>query len=869
MLSKLPSVSAAGSEESELQRVFPRPPPFEADVEAQLQYRRVHAQVFGGSAEPLAIGRWEIQGAIDAGGMGRVYRARDPKLHRDVAIKVMQFVAGGDLERRRDRMLREAQAMAAVRHPNVIQIHDVLEGAEHQVYIVMELIVGRTLSAWLDDERPSWRRIVDVFLAAGEGLAAAHARGIVHRDVKPDNILIDVSGHVKLIDFGLACAPGGAEVSSRQGPLAQTLTHEGAIVGTLGYIAPEQLRGEEVSPRSDQHSFCRALYEALCEARAFVADDAGTLLRELERARPDFSGPRRLPRALRAVILRGLAFAPARRFPDMPALLTALRAARAPRRGRWIVGGLVLALSCGLAIQRSRASDDACRPIAGRARELAAPLATAARRGDVPAWSRLAAAWSEHVGEWYAASARVCHEPEDARARCLGEHGMALSAVADELVRAGPEIFASGDVLLLDLDERLERCASGPLATADPPSQAAMYARGLVVRAWAADLAGRPHEALASAESAREVAAQLSSPGLLAEVELERGRALALLHDVGAREALEGARDAALARGDLRLALDAAIFFCKVAVDLLEDDALAERQTVLFALVERFDSPWRRAQLADARGAMLRFRGELDAAVAAHAEAAALLRGALGGDAIELLRVEFNHASARAEMSEVGLSEVVEIFEGLLVRARRQLGERSPLTISIRREYAFSLEDRGAFPAAEAQIRVALDAARVLYGDDAMDVALLLSQLAQVQLERGAPEAAEAAATEAIARFEALDRVDSTHAVALAVLGDVVLSRGEHERAAAHFDRGAELARANGWDAPIRELSLRYNAADALLAGGRAAEAHRRLSDLEAVITQQGLGDSELGARVHEDLERSAAMLPASSASRR
>ncbi len=284
-------------------------------------------------------GRYEIRERIGEGAMGVVHVAFDPKLHRKLAVKFV--VPRRDNLRARERLLREAQAMARVNHPNVVSIHDVGE-AEGQVFIVMDYVEGGTLAQWLRQAPRPWREVVQMFVQAGRGLAAAHEASLIHRDFKPDNVLVDQAGVAHVTDFGLVLEleesirseiPKPAQrpepfesQGSEGGTLADdTLTQTGAIVGTLAYMAPEQNQGLAADERSDQFSFCVALFEGLYghlpSAGGSQSSPSGDRLR---------SGARRpeVPPRIRAAIGRGLSLAPADRWPSMSALLDELERVR-------------------------------------------------------------------------------------------------------------------------------------------------------------------------------------------------------------------------------------------------------------------------------------------------------------------------------------------------------------------------------------------------------------------------------------------------------------------------------------------------------------------------------------------------------------
>ena len=283
-----------------------------------------------GVPEPMAE-RYRLLEPIGAGAMGVVFSAYDTKLSRKVAIKRLHDrgddVAGKRQERRL-RFLREAQLLASLSHPNVLTVHD-LGTMDGELAVVMELIDGWSLSEWLTTCKPERRQVVEAFLAAGEGLAAAHRLGIIHRDVKPANILVARTGRVLMTDFGLAgllpSSPGRA--AAALGPTLDgnlgSITATGEILGTPAYMAPEQREGRLGDERSDQYAFCASLYEAL-HGQRFVAPAARD-------ARPAPARDRGLRRVDRVLAI-GLDRDASARFAGMEALLTALRAAAAPRR---------------------------------------------------------------------------------------------------------------------------------------------------------------------------------------------------------------------------------------------------------------------------------------------------------------------------------------------------------------------------------------------------------------------------------------------------------------------------------------------------------------------------------------------------------
>jgi predicted Ser/Thr protein kinase len=292
--------------------------------------------------------------------MGVVFLGYDPELDRRVALKLVR--SGRDASQGRARVKQEAQAMAQVSHPNIVHVYEVGESTD-DVFIAMEYVAGVTLSTWQQQGARTARPVAQtlrVYLQAGAGLLAAHQAGLIHRDFKPDNVLVDHNGRAHVLDFGLARALRGPALDltsagirptdAATGASGERLTQEGAIMGTPGYMSPEQVQGAEADARSDQFSFCAALYEALYNQLPYGGETFEEFAAEVMagRLRPPPSAE--LPLLIERAILRGLASDPAARFPSMKELCSAIEEGLSPdseslatrRASRWFAGIVVL-----------------------------------------------------------------------------------------------------------------------------------------------------------------------------------------------------------------------------------------------------------------------------------------------------------------------------------------------------------------------------------------------------------------------------------------------------------------------------------------------------------------------------------------------
>ncbi len=495
------------------------------------------------------VGRYVILYTLGRGGMGVVYAAYDPQLDRKLAIKLMR--PRGRRGRQRGEMLREAQALARLSDPHVVAIHDVGLLGE-RVFVAMDLVDGQTLRRWAQAAPRTPREIVKAYLQAAQGLAAAHRAGIVHRDFKPDNALIDKLGRVQVLDFGLARVHDGERATPAQ---ERDPDEPPRVRGTPMYMAPEQHLGRDSTPACDQFALCVSLFEALFRRVPFAGDDNPAIARAI------ISGPMpEIPRApginaaLRRTILRGLAREPEHRFTSMDALIDALRRANA-RPARLRVAGAATVLAVGTAaavvagglMRREQPCDGAEARLAGAWDDEVAARVDAGLRGSGRAHAGRTAegvraaldAFAAHWREGWrdACEATTLHHEQsaellDLRMSCLDgarERVSALAqtfAVADgetadralQATAALPELAACADA------EALRRREPMP---SDPDRRAQVEAlRVRVAQASALEQAGKPADALAVAEVAARRAHDLGHHPTIAEAELQLGHAL-------------------------------------------------------------------------------------------------------------------------------------------------------------------------------------------------------------------------------------------------------------------------------------------------------------------------------------------------------
>jgi tetratricopeptide (TPR) repeat protein/tRNA A-37 threonylcarbamoyl transferase component Bud32 len=499
------------------------------------------------------VGRYVVLSRLGAGGMGIVYAAYDPELDRKVALKLLRSDVSesesASATGARTRLLREAQALAKLAHPNIVAVHDVGEH-EGSVWLAMEYVDGTTLGSWLEQRRRSWREVVEVMSAAALGLAAAHAAGLVHRDFKPDNVMVATDGRVRVMDLGLArsvekhvgdTSPDVETTQSAANLLLEVrVTQVGAVLGTPAYMSPEQIGGLEVDARTDVFSWCVTLWQALYGERPFsgktLAQLAANVLEGKVQPPPR---ARRVPAWLRRVALRGLAVDPDRRFSSMEALLAAM--ARGRRQGsavKWAAAvGAVAVLAGGLEAQRRyelQQRAQACvadgaaieaswnDEVRGRVRDglLKTHVTYAESTADrvMPYFDAQAEAWREARTEACLDTrvrGRWNEEMLDKSLWCLDERRMALEALAVELGRADETVVRKALTAASQL-EPVQACRDELLLDRRPAPpedrEAVQTLRRTLSQAEALGLAGRHEEGLELLRTALTATDSLESP---------------------------------------------------------------------------------------------------------------------------------------------------------------------------------------------------------------------------------------------------------------------------------------------------------------------------------------------------------------------
>ncbi len=675
-------------------------------------------------APGAVIGRHVVVGRLGAGGMGVVYAAHDPELDRKIALKLV--LPGSDSDGGgRSRLLREAQALARLSHPNVVAVHDVGTHGD-RVWIAMEFVAGHTLSAWAELRPRRTSELVRVLLHAARGVAAAHAAGLVHRDLKPDNMMIGDDGRLRVMDFGLAHGRGHAPASDPSRPaLSQQLTRVGAVQGTPAYMAPEQWEGADTTAAADQFAWSVTAWELLHGERPFAGDTLPALAANVcagNRRRPPPG--RRVPAWLRRIIERGLAVQPAQRWPSMTALIAALERGRtgAGVRKAVVIGLGLTVLVAGAVVQRRWQAERqlaACTTAGAaldelwsegprerlRAALLASGVANAADAAErvLPWIDRHADAWRAASGETCLAALTGRHDADTSdRARwCLDDRRVELAELLQTLDQPGPQVVQEAVPAAAGLRSPTTCLDAGSLrrqpAVPLDERPAVREVQAELSRASARTLAGDHAVALARVTEARLRADALGWQPLIAAARLREG---ALAATTGAYAQAEEALHAA--------------YFTAAGVDAWETAADAANALMLTI-------GYRLARHAEGR------------AWGDHA-ALAIDRA---GDPGRLREAEQLENLAVIDLGAGDLEAARERFERALVLHREALGEEHPVVATTLNRLGATRIQLGDYPGARVLLLQSRAIRERVLGPDHPHLAPVLNNLANVHTSIG------------------------------------------------------------------------------------------------------------------------------------
>ncbi|HWB78796.1 MAG TPA: serine/threonine-protein kinase [Nannocystaceae bacterium] len=721
---------------------------------------QVRAQLFGGEQRPTWIGRYQVLDRLGQGGMGVVYRARDPVLEREVAVKVLHSERAVD-SFARARLVDEARNLARVTAMNVVQLYDAGQSDDDRVFLVMALVRGRDLRRWLREGTRSIAEVVEVFRAAARGLTAIHEAGLVHRDFKPENVLYGDDGIVRVADFGLARlldgedAHASASVQAVIGTLALSQlstppTRSRAMVGTPAYMAPELFEGGGGDVRSDVFAFAVSLFEALYGSRP--TSDAPIDPRKI-----------RGPRELEQVVRRGLAVDPEQRWPSIAAFMTAVVGATTPsrRRRRAALALASIGIVTAIAFVPRDPAPDGCTARAALLEQAWTP----ARRDEVQAQlAEVAGDSTRAVLDGLDARALAYHEAIaatcalrdddgfDARIRCLDRDGQTIASLIDALTRGDPAAAARARDAVDGLP-RPEQCMHAVLGGGADPSVAEEQA---IAAAEASFHVGQYDDAIARAE--RLLASDESrARSVQARALLVRGRARIEQND--ARRGIDdltAAYHLADAEGELDTAIAAADMLAFQVGHGLGDPVEGRRwlraAESLFARgargISRVDL-W----VDDAALDVIEGRPHDAFAKLATAEVVAEVE-APDSRAIVDAYTDAGEVLADLDMAEQGIAH----GERGLRLAIERYGARHPFTLQVRERFAGLHIDAGRIEEARTQLAQVIPDIRAMKVVDRLLLANALLDLGEIAMNDGNDAAALAALEEA----DAIQRSEST-----------------------------------------------------------------------------------------------------------
>jgi tetratricopeptide (TPR) repeat protein/tRNA A-37 threonylcarbamoyl transferase component Bud32 len=776
------------------------------------------------------IGRYVVLDELGRGAMGIVHAAFDPELDRKIAIKLLPTRRSYHDREHARRLAREARALARLAHPNVVAVHDVglvpatagSPAGDPTVFVAMEHVDGTTLRGWLAAAPRSRREVLAMLEQAGRGLAAAHEMGLVHRDFKPDNVMVGNDGRARVMDFGLARSLAAAPSSvASTAPATEGDAHTtktGTIAGTPAYMAPEQHQGH-ADARSDQFSFCVTAWEALHGHRPFQGKDLRELATAVSTGR---FAPRRpdeplVPEWLRTVLRRGLAVEPARRYPSMSALLAALADDPSRRRRRWLgatamvgllgLGGAALAWDRH---ERARACeaagaaiDDVWNDDARAAVEAALHATGVPYAEDTRAW--LVADLDEYAARWAEVRESTCRASE-----LEGTHDDALAARADACLDERRDVLAAWAEVLPSTDETtiaqlttvttdlpaIEPCADaswlarGPTPPEDTALRhAASSLQRRLARARSFAVLGRLDEALALARAVEGEAEALGAMPLVSRAALTVADATKNRGD-DPEPAYERAIAAAIAASDDALAIRALVASALQDVKAGRQERAQSRLAFARALLARAEPERGEAAIwvLNGEGALAMAGGKLAVSLAAYTEALALAEQALPHGHPSISSLLTNLANVQHRLGDYAAS--LASFGQVVAMREQVLGPEHPLVVAAYANFGASLAAAGEGERAEPILLHTIALAERVLGPDHVTIGQAATNLglARTYLGRAREGAADLErAAEVLERARGADHPDLMRT--LVGLGTAYIAMGAAGRAVPVLER--------------------------------------------------------------------------------
>ncbi len=800
-------------------------------------------------APGTTIGRYQLGAVIGTGGMGVVYRARDPELGRDVAIKVV--AAQGS--RTQQRLLAEARAMAKLSHPAVMPVFDVGDVADG-VYIVMPLITGGTLHDWIHAAKRPWRQVVDRFVAAGRGLAAAHAAGLIHRDFKPRNVMLD-GDNLLVADFGIAAQIEPSVAMGGEASASQPST----ISGTPAYMAPEQARGDDIDARADQYSFCVSLWEGLHGERPQQAETrtSGVLA---SGGVPEVPSDRRgTPGWLLAAVARGFASAPDHRWQSMAVLLSHLQQ-RASRARRVVLVGATLTVvvaAAAAAVTVTGRADKACpEPRAQLATSWSADIRTRIEHAftetrlpyATETLERIVPVLDSYASEWRTLQIATCRaqrtdradaaQLHDRRMLCLDRRLAALRARTTAFATADPQIVRRAASLVDDLPS-LEDCSNVAALGALFPLPAAPEQRARIAAAETRldklDVLfarGAWPERMALATELLATTRALGHPPTLARALEEMASAESYVSRPTEATLRELVLVAAQTRDDRRLVI--------AWSDLIDELVGKGRSKEAVALEPNLEAALARA--GSPKALVFRVQTSLGTRAARDDDfetAAARFKVAVESSVTGRNRVQSLHNLAALYYSQGRATEALPFAEDALAASETAAPPTHPSIANELQLVAQISRQLGDPKRAYDLLERALAIRTATFGADHVDVATMLVSLGNVARLRGAFDDAERRLRRAVEIFEKEDRPRDL-APALTGLAEAVAAQGKFDVARPIYVRALEvLERTVGKDHHLYAIS-ELNYAKHLANRELCDEAHPYLDHCLAYLERVG-----------------------------